>query len=191
MASNELQQSFRTRINQLHQANKEWGESIRFELLGGLNRIRECGALLEEAKNALNHTEWRNLQVELDFGHKREQVIQTYLLFIRKHPNEITDIESGQRALTDTMMVTGLLPFPEGHGPQTLHPPNLFSWMAKTVTSVTSELKKRIDASPIDSWPQEAAEQFVAQIEPMIERINGIYAQAKARASVGSSGAHT
>ena len=185
MASTELQQSFLTRINELHKANVAWAEDMRFRWISGVNQARECGAILDEAKSVLNVTEWRNLQSELDFGPKREQVIQQYLKLYRTHPEPIKDIETAQRIIKETLMITGELPFPDGHGPQVLHAPNLFEWMTKSLSSFTCDLKNRIDDDPITAWPQETARQFVAQIEPMIERINTIYAQAKARALLG------
>lgn len=179
MDNAELQKSFADRINQQHKSNIELSGEIRFSFLRFLNQTRECGLLIEEAKCALGHTAWRELQGQLDFGNNKEQVIQTYLNFARKNPEQLTDIAQGRRSLDESMMITGLLPFPDGHGPQLIHIPNLFSWAIKATTSMRSELKKRIDSHPIGTWTKDAAGQFVATFEPAIEELTSILMQAK------------
>jgi hypothetical protein len=170
----ELAQSYATRLNQLHAANIEKASGIRFSSIALLNDIRAEGILLEDAKNTLGTNGWKELQTQLDFGSQREQVIQTYLTFARKNPDEITNYTDGHRALNDAMMVTGLLPFPETHGAQALHAPHLFSYAAKAAMAFRAELKKKLSQTPLDRYSKEEREQFADTINPVINELTAL-----------------
>ena len=178
---NEIALSYRDRINAVQRDLTENGSQWRDLTLRQLNLTREVGVLLDEAKSTLRGDQWKELQHELDFGPDREQAIQTFLTFARKNPEPISDVQSGYNSLHASMQVTGLLPFAAGHGPQVLHSPNVFSWWAKTLTSVRSERNKRLSREPIESWSPTAAEQFIAQTEPEVQELNALLERARER----------
>lgn len=140
------------------------------------NALREVGILLGPR--------WRDIQGELEFG---EKSIQMCLTFARKHPEPVTCATRAIRMLDEIRMTTGLLPFSDGHGPQQLHQPNFFSVVSKQFTAFRGEWRRHIARSPIDKWDQPSLEQFVNQLEPAINEINGIYAAAKAKLFAGPS----
>jgi len=181
MSDTQLATSYRDRLNELHEHAVRCAWGLHGKALETLNATRAVGVQLEAAKSNLRPDQWRELQAELNFGPQRDQAVQTYLDFARKNPEEITDMTEGWRSLQSSMQVTGLLPFPEGHGPQVLHAPNLFSYWAKSLTSQRSELKKRLSREPIETWSPEAAEQFVAQTEPFVQDLNAIMDKARER----------
>jgi hypothetical protein len=175
----ELAQGYEQRINEIHATGQRLAGEIKFASLAFINNTRAGGLLLEDAKNALGHAGWRELQLNLDFGKQRDRVIQTYLTFARKNPDEITDLASGMASLSDCMMVTGLLPFPDGHGPQQLHAPNVFSWAAKQAMSFRAELKKKLAQTPLESFTRDARDQFVETLRPMRDDLDALIARAQ------------
>jgi hypothetical protein len=168
MQRHELQSSLAEQINARWREAREFADNAQETAVQALNAIRDVGLLLPP--------DWRRLQGELDFG---ERSIQMCLSFARKHPEPVTDPTRAIRLLDDIRMATGLLPFSEGHGPQQLHSPNFFSVIAKQMVAFRSEWKKQLARSPLDQWEYSTLEQFVSQVEPMVEELNGIYDKAR------------
>jgi hypothetical protein len=176
----ELALSFTAQINALHRMGQELDTEFGRLILDKLNATRECGQLCATAKEDLSAGEWNRLTKDLDFD---KAALQAYMTFARRHPEPFTELKECIRGIEAALQTTGLLAFPEGHGLQTLHPPNLFSWMAKQVTTFTSELKKRIDSDPVATWSPETAEQFVVQLEPLLKKLLAIMEEARERAN--------
>ena len=177
--SKELATTFSEQINNLHRQGQAFDEELARVILDKVNVTRECGSLINTAKDDLPNKEWEQLKKELSFD---ADALQAYLTFARRHPEPFSELKEALRAIEGALQSTGLLPFPDGHGPQKLHSVNLFSWVAKAVTTFISELKKRITVNPIASWHPDVAAQFVVQVQPMANWINNILSEAKARA---------
>jgi hypothetical protein len=170
MSNTELQGSLATTINTKWKEARTLAGAAEDKAIDALNAIREVGILLGPR--------WKEIQSELEFG---ERSIQMCLSFARKHPDPVTDATRAIRMLDEIRMTTGLLAFADGHGPQQLHSPSFFSIVSKQMTSFRSEWKKQLARSPLEAWPHPSLEQFITQIEPAVQELNGIYNKAKAQ----------
>lgn len=176
-----MQQALKTslvaEINFKYAEARAYAEKAENLSLDALNGLREVGILLEDAKSNAGY-QWPLIQAQLDFG---ERQMQMCLMFARKHPEKVTCTTRAIRMLDDIRMTTGLLPFSEGHGPQQLHQPSFGSVISKQFTSFRAEWKKQLTRSPLNVWDRPTLEQFVCQIQPVVDELTSIYAKAKAQ----------
>jgi len=80
------------------------------------------------------------------------------------------------------MIASGALPA-RTHENQESHTneSNFFIAAGKQLMAFSSSWEKQMKLHPVANWNRETAEQFVAQLEPIVEKVNNIYATAKAR----------
>jgi hypothetical protein len=178
----ELETSLVTEINLAHQQCLACDSDLEELILKKCNCARKCGLNLINAKEKVGHGNWMswvnsNLGFSLEMAHR-------YMRFHDAHPELWTELKEGIRSLKDAMIATGALVAASGHGQQTLHQPNFFSFVAKYLTNFKAEWEKQLSRRPLEEWDQPEVEQFVSQLEPVVEDVNGIYATAKARLTI-------
>lgn len=165
----EIQNSLVQQINDKHATARALTAHAVKSAVMAFNATREAGILLEEAKSSPG---WSAIQSELDFG---GQAIQMCLSFSRKYPQPVIDPTRAVKMLEDVQMITGLLPFPDGHGSQRLHTPNFFSEVNKQLGTFRAHWRKHFQRSPIDKMDDPALEQLTSQMKPAVEEFTGYY----------------
>jgi hypothetical protein len=188
--SQELQESTIDRINGSYASFCDCYKQSEQIQIEGANHAREVGILLSEFKSKCAHGEFTqsfaSFQGKLMPGNKFRFSYEHGSLMMRiaaRYPDTFTteNFPERIRSLKDLLYATNQLQMPIGHGEQTLHQPNFFSFVAKYLTNFNAEWEKQLSRRPLEEWDQPEVEQFVAQLEPVVENVNGIYATAKAR----------
>ena len=176
--ASELALNFRCRIQELHQKSAAIDEKIRTALTEKLETTNEAAQLIYAARKDLNSADFDAATDFLD-----HDALASYLALGRKYrvttPEPETDISKSLKTVRDAMMLTGGISRPSGHGPQQLHAPNFVSTFSKGIMNLTSEWSKQLARNPIEAWAYPTLEQFVHQVQPWVEKVNGIYKRAK------------
>ena len=173
----ELALNFRIRIEELHKTSSAIDDEIRSALTRKLEVTNNAAQLVYAARKDLNEREF-NLAVDF----LPSDAIESYLAIGRKYrcdPAETSDVAKSLKAVKTAMYLTGGISRPNGHGPQQLHAPNFFSTFTKGIMNLTSEWSKQLARNPIEGWAYPTLEQFVHQVQPWVEKVNGIYKRAK------------
>ncbi len=168
-------------INKAHSECMAADGDIRDVILGKINKARECGEFLLDAKERIGHGKWLNwVTANLAFS---EDTAARYMRFAKANTAPVRNLEEGVKSLKDAMIASGALPA-KTHESQNLHAneSNFFISAGKQLMAFGSLWDKQEKHHPVSQWAQETAEAFVAQMEPVIEKVNTIYAQAKERA---------
>jgi len=165
--THELAVSLRDEISQRHLEGIALDQQLRETLLRKLECTREVGILLEEAHEQLRGDSWHEFETSLPFDSKS---LKAYVRFSRAHADgPIVDIGKAMRAAHQAALATGLLQFPNGHGPEKLHTPNFFSRVTSTLQDIASEWRKYVDRKPLSIWPDDLKEQFCSSLRPGLQ----------------------
>lgn len=168
-------------VAQIHQAHAECiacDTDIRAVILAKINKARECGLYLEDAKDKAGHGNWErwvatNLRFSIDTA-------KLYMRFAKANREPVTDLKDGVNSLKDAMIASGALTAPAGHrSGQQLHEPNLFAVVAKYATNFSAEFEKQFTRKPIEEYDRSTVEQFVDSMATVVPIINQTYERAK------------
>ncbi len=176
-------------IKRRHAESEELNPQFESLIIRKANLMRECGIYLQELKAETPHGLWQlmfatakgkgNNDATFDFDYSMGQ---RYIKFANSNEHPFADIETAKSAMalawkTQHAIDSG------GHGPQGLpsNEPNFFITAGKQLQSFSALFEKQMQQHPVDQWAPQTAGQFVAQMEPIIEKVNGIYAKAKER----------
>ena len=175
--ASDLALNFRARIQELHQKSAAIDEKIRTALTEKLETTNAAAQLVYAARQDLRPDEFN---LATDF--LSTDAIASYLALGRKYqhaaPESVNDIAKSMKAVKNAMYLTGGIERPDGHGPQQLHAPNFFSTFTKGIMVLTSEWSKQLARNPIEGWAYPTLEQFVYQVQPWVEKVNGIFKRA-------------
>jgi hypothetical protein len=164
--SHELAATLRDEITRKHELGIALDQQLRETLLRKLECTRETGILLAEAQDQFKGERWTQFASELPID---GSAVKAYLRFARRHPDPVTEIATAMRCATQAAMLTGLLPWPNGHGPETLHTPNFFSRVTNTLQDIAAEWRKFVDRKPLSNWSDETKQQFLSSLKPVIQ----------------------
>jgi hypothetical protein len=166
LMTHELAVSLRDEIIQRHREGIALDHLLRDTLLKKLECTRATGILLEEAHEQFHGHRWHEFETSLPFDSK---ALRAYIRFARRHPGPVTDVLAAMRCAKESAMLTGLLPWPNGHGPETLHKPNFFSRVTNTLQDIAAEWRKFVDRKPLSNWPDKTKEQFLSSLKPLLQ----------------------
>ncbi len=186
----EIQQSLIGKINETHSECLACDTDIREVILRKVNKARECGIYLQELKESTPHGQWNALFAsasgkpnENPAFHFTAETARQYVRFAGANKEPVTELTDGIRSVKDAMIASGALPA-KSHGDQNLHADESNFWVnaGRQLQAFSTLWNKQEKHHPVTEWTPETAENFVAQMEPVIEKVNTIYAQAKERA---------
>ncbi len=188
--SQEIQQSLIGKINETHADCLACDTDIREVILRKVNKARECGIYLQELRESTPHGQWGDLFAS-DSGKPNQKPVfvftaetaRNYIRFAGANKEAFTELTDGIRSVKDAMIASGALPA-RTHENQNLHAneSNFFISAGKQLMAFGSLWDKQEKHHPVSAWTPETAEAFVAQMEPVIEKVNTIYALAKEKA---------
>jgi len=165
MSRRDLALTFRAEIGKKLQEAEQADQDFKASLLSKLESTRRAGLALDAAQHDLTQQEFRALVGELGLS---RSAVSSYLSFASRHSEPITDLKLAMRLAAQAALASGLLPAPEGHGPQVLHKPNFFSRLTVVTQDIASEFVKYCNRRPLDTWPVELREQFVETLRPIL-----------------------
>ena len=163
----DLSTSLAETINQSHADCMACDEDIRTVVLHKVNKARECGLYLIEAKASAGHGQWaRWVAGNLRFG---DDTALAYMRFARANPEEIRELKHGVGSLTDAMYARGALAEPHRVGQQQrITSTWLDRWSsgAQTLYGLYNAAREKI--GDVTTWPAAEREAMKAQIEPLV-----------------------
>ena len=165
----QLELSLFSKINECHDEFIALGRRNVKGLIDQINKARELGLLLNEAKTtARNFTHLFNdrgeeSQTRFTFSY---QCGLNYIKVARLLAEPITTLPEGVRVLTDVFRMSNALPAPDGHGEQQSHDPGylgkVVGYTAKTMALVA---KWKGD---VNKWNPDVRAALKAEIQPMV-----------------------
>lgn len=177
----EKAKSYIEQVNRSRAEAEQAGVGALEAELAFLNKTRECGVLLEDAKGTLSPNQWKLAQSSFEFT---ERQVQGLLDFARRFPEPITDAREAVRSLKDAQLALGFTDYAEGHGPQKLHEYNFAIVLTKRATDLVAEIRKAETRAPISEWSPSYAAQYCAMVSKPRDEINRSFELAKARAAL-------
>jgi hypothetical protein len=171
--SQEITTSLSDQINDAHRRCVACDAGIIEASVKKINVGRECGILLEMAKESKRPHEWQEwLKTHIEFS---ETSADQYLFVSRKLKDGPMDASNHQMVFAfqkPLAIATGELAAPDGHGEQEKHTPNFLSYVAKQLNAFKGEYEKQIRRNPIENWSYAAQEQFLVQLKPVADDLN-------------------
>src|SRR6266487_6961470 len=143
----ELMVSYRSTIGEAHEKALAADKRVRESILSKIELTRQCGLLIADAKGDLREREFAAVT---DFLSSNS--IKSYIKFARANAEPITELSQALAAVAAALTLTGALPFPDGHGAQSLRPPNFFSNAITYAQQLGADFKRYCTRKPLDGW---------------------------------------
>lgn len=162
------QTSLAKAINQTHADCLASDTQIEEAVLRKINKARECGLFLIEAKQLAGHSRWATwVREHLTFS---IDTAKLYIRFAKANREPVTDLVAGINSLKDAMIACGALAAPNGHGEQNRSTSTFldrFSDMTQRVYALfNGRLEKEGDVS---TWSEAERRAAKAQLEPLVK----------------------
>jgi hypothetical protein len=164
----ELSTTLAASINTAHAECMACDDDIRTVVLKKINKARECGIFLMEAKAQCGHGKWLKWVADnLRFG---EGMALAYMRFATANPQPVEDLDDGIRCLKDAMIASGALSAPSGHGQQQR---SAHTWLdrialaAGAVARLVNEHREK--SGDVATWTAEERAAAKAQLDPLVK----------------------
>ena len=164
--TSELSLSFADTINSLHSECMIMDNQLEYIVLQKINKVRECGVMLIEAKSQVAHGQWLGwIKVNLTMSSRTAQL---YMLFANANTQPVTHLADGIKTVKDAMVACGSLVPAVGHGQQTASTKTMLDkWVAQSMSLrelYRSEVEKVGDET---SWSEKQIDAMREAIEPI------------------------
>lgn len=155
-------------INNTHRECMGCDGELKEILLLKINKARECGIFLMEAKDKAGHGKWEDwVKVNISFD---VRMAQFYMKFAKANPKPVTHLEDGIASVKDAMIASGTIAPPQGHKSQLRHSnPNPFQSFVSLTSDIQGAFRKWQEQAPIDEWSDELKSQVKGQLEPLVK----------------------
>ena len=162
----ELSQTLATTINTLHSECMNIDDKLEMIVLQKINKVRECGVMLTEAKAQVAHGQWIGwIKVNLTMS---EDTAQLYMRFSRANAEPVRYLADGIKTVKDAMVACGSLVPASGHGQQTASTKTtLDRWVAQSMSLrelYRSEVEK---VGELSTWSVEKVDAMKAALQPL------------------------
>lgn len=162
----ELSQTLATTINTLHSECLNIDDKLEMIVLQKINKVRECGVMLTEAKAQVAHGQWIGwIKVNLTMS---EDTAQLYMRFARANAEPVRYLADGIKTVKDAMVACGSLVPASGHGQQTASTKTtLDKWTAQAMSLreiYRGEVEKVGDLS---TWSVEKVDAMKSALQPL------------------------
>ena len=166
--TSELSLSFADTINSLHSECMIMDNQLEYIVLQKINKVRECGVMLIEAKSQVAHGQWLGwIKVNLTMS---EDTAQLYMRFARANAEPVRYLADGIKTVKDAMVACGSLVPASGHGQQTASTKTtLDRWTAQSMSLreiYRGEVEKVGDLS---TWSVEKVDAMKAALQPLYD----------------------
>src|SRR5215469_2243414 len=172
----EIVQTYRQQILERHEAGQKSDFDLREAILRKLELTRQCGQLIDGAKDDLSQKEFSD---SVDF--LSNEAVAAYLKFARQNPDPITDLRTALQSVAVAMMTTGLLNFPSGRGEQRLHEPNFFSHSITIVQALLADYRKFCQRCRLKDWTVHQLDLFLASLRQVVDVYRDVSLELKSR----------
>ena len=164
--TSELSLSFADTINSLHSECMIMDNQLEYIVLQKINKVRECGVMLIEAKSQVAHGQWIGwIKVNLTMS---EDTAQLYMRFAKANTEPVRHLSDGIKTVKDAMVACGSLVPASGHGQQTASTKTtLDRWTAQAMSLreiYRGEVEKVGDLS---TWSVEKVDAMTAALQPL------------------------
>jgi len=164
----ELSTSLADTINRLHAECT--GVDVRLEelLLLKINKAREVGIMLMEAKSQIPHGAFIGW-VDKNIRFSRDQAA-LFMRFAKANVSPVIHLAEGIASLKDAMIACGALSVPAGHGEQQRSALTFLDRISigaqKVIEMIMAKKEKQGD---VTTWPEDEREAAKAQLKPLVE----------------------
>ena len=164
--TSELSLSFADTINSLHSECMIMDNQLEYIVLQKINKVRECGVMLIEAKSQVAHGQWLGwIKVNLTMSSRTAQL---YMLFANANTQPVTHLADGIKTVKDAMVACGSLVPAVGHGQQTASTKTtLDRWTAQAMSLreiYRGEVEK---VGELSTWSVEKVDAMKAALQPL------------------------
>ena len=164
--TSELSLSFADTINSLHSECMIMDNQLEYIVLQKINKVRECGVMLIEAKSQVAHGQWIGwIKVNLTMS---EDTAQLYMRFAKANTEPVRHLSDGIKTVKDAMVACGSLVPAVGHGQQTASTKTtLDRWTAQSMSLreiYRGEVEK---VGELSTWSVEKVDAMKAALEPL------------------------
>ena len=162
----ELSQTLATTINTLHSECLNIDDKLEMIVLQKINKVRECGVMLSEAKAQVAHGQWIGwIKVNLTMS---EDTAQLYMRFARANAEPVRYLADGIKTVKDAMVACGSLVPASGHGQQTASTKTtLDKWVAQSMSLrelYRAEVEK---VGELSTWSVEKVDAMKSALQPL------------------------
>jgi hypothetical protein len=162
----ELSQTLATTINTLHSECLNIDDKLEVIVLQKINKVRECGVMLSEAKAQVAHGQWIGwIKVNLTMS---EDTAQLYMRFARANAEPVRYLADGIKTVKDAMVACGSLVPASGHGQQVASTrTTLDRWVAQSMSLrelYRAEVEK---VGELSTWSVEKVDAMKAALQPL------------------------
>jgi len=164
--ASELSLTLATTINTLHSECMNIDDKLELIVLQKINKVRECGVMLIEAKSQVAHGQWIGwVKVNLTMS---EKTAQLYMRFANANSQPVDHLADGIKTVRDAMVACGSLAPALGHGQQTASTKTtLDKWTAQAMSLrelYRGEVEK---VGELSTWSVEKVDAMKAVLEPL------------------------
>lgn len=161
-------------INNLHQQACNLAGTAAGNLIDLAETVRLAGAELIEYKRTAKSDGWKQMFLtgsdpESAFVFS-EETADKYMRVARTRRDPITTIQEAIAVNRECMMVTGELPFPDGHKSQALHSFNFVGMLAKKAFDFKAAWGKQLKTEPVTEWSEARKEAARDELRWFAER---------------------
>ena len=164
--ASELSLTLATTINSIHSECMTIDNQLEMIVLQKINKVRECGVMLIEAKSQVAHGQWIGwVKVNLTMS---EKTAQLYMRFANANSQPVKHLADGIKTVRDAMVACGSLTPALGHGQQTASTKTtLDRWTAQAMSLrelYRGEVEKVGD---VTTWSEKQIHAMREAIEPI------------------------
>ena len=164
--TSELSLSFADTINSLHSECMIMDNQLEYIVLQKINKVRECGVMLTEAKAQVAHGQWIGwIKVNLTMS---EDTAQLYMRFAKANAEPVRYLADGIKTVKDAMVACGSLVPASGHGQQTASTKTtLDRWTAQAM-SIRELWRGEVEkVGELSTWSVEKVDAMKAALQPL------------------------
>lgn len=165
-STSELSQMLATTINTLHSECMNIDDKLELIVLQKINKVRECGVMLTEAKAQVAHGQWIGwIKVNLTMS---EDTAQLYMRFARANAEPVRYLADGIKTVKDAMVACGSLVPASGHGPQTASTRTMLDKWTAQAMSLRELYRAEVEkVGDVTTWSDQQIDAMRDAIEPI------------------------
>jgi len=164
--ASELSLTLATTINTLHSECLNIDDKLEMIVLQKINKVRECGVMLSEAKAQVAHGQWIGwIKVNLTMS---EDTAQLYMRFAKANTEPVRYLAEGIKTVKDAMVACGSLVPAVGHGQQVASTKTMLDRWTAQAMSLRELYRGEVEkVGELSTWSVEKVDALKAVLEPL------------------------